>query len=130
MHAANLKDSNTKASYNSIQETIEKALEKRIKKESYFKVKSGPLLSINLERDNDEIVDSISQQPPKISAEKYAKSQLDGLQRLVNKILFADKMWALPFIKNSNNYTISNEGIVYDQRLPAYKIQFLSLIHI
>ena len=126
MQAASLQDSLAEATYASMKETIEGILKKRVKKESYFKVKSGPLISIKVDNDNAKEVDSIAKDSLKTTPEDFAKRQLGRLKRRVNTLLFKEKNWALPFLEKPNKYTLSNEGIVYDQRVPTYKLRFTS----
>lgn len=126
IQAANLKDSLVEATYASLDETVEGILKKRVKKDSYFKVKSGPLISIKVDNDNAKEVDSIAQDSLKTTPEDFAKRQLGRLKRRVNTLLFKEKNWALPFLEKPNKYTLSNEGIVYDQRVPTYKLRFTS----
>jgi hypothetical protein len=124
MQAANLKDSLSEATYTSMEETIDGVLKKRIKKDSYFKVKSGPLISVKI--DNEQEVDSTAQDSVSITPEDYAKKQLGLLKHKGNTLLFEEQNWALPFLDKPNKYTITNEGIVYDQRVPTYKLRFTS----
>jgi hypothetical protein len=60
IQAATLKDSLAEANFASMDETVERILKKRVKKDSYFKVKSGPLISIKVDNDNAKEVDSIA----------------------------------------------------------------------
>ena len=124
--AANLKDSLAEASYASLEETVEGILKKRIKKDSYFKVKSGPLISVKVDNDNAREVDSIAKDSLKATPQDFAKIQLGMLKRRVNTLLFSEKNWALPFLEKPDKYTLTNEGIIYDQRVPTYKLRFTS----
>ncbi len=124
--SANLQDSLSESTYNSMQETIQEILNKRVKKDSYFKVKSGPLISVKADNNIGQEVDSIVQDSNNITPAKYADIQLGRLKRLVNTILFNEKNWALPFLVKPNKYDLTNEGIVYDQRVPTYKLRFSS----
>ena len=124
--AANLKDSLAEASYASLEETVEGILKKRIKKDSYFKVKSGPLISVKVDNDNAREVDSIAKDSLKATPQDFAKRQLGMLKRRVNTLLFSEKNWALPFLEKPDKYTLTNEGIIYDQRVPTYKLRFTS----
>ena len=124
--AANLKDSLAEASYASLEETVEGILKKRIKKDSYFRVKSGPLISVKVDNDNAREVDSIAKDSLKATPQDFAKRQLGMLKRRVNTLLFSEKNWALPFLEKPDKYTLTNEGIIYDQRVPTYKLRFTS----
>ena len=124
--AANLKDSLAEASYASLEETVEGILKKRIKKDSYFRVKSGPLISVKVDNDNAREVDSIAKDSLKATPQDFAKIQLGMLKRRVNTLLFSEKNWALPFLEKPDKYTLTNEGIIYDQRVPTYKLRFTS----
>ncbi len=124
--AANLKDSLAEAIYASLEETVEGILKKRIKKDSYFKVKSGPLISVKVDNGNAKEVDSIANDTLKATPQDFAKRQLGMLKRRVNTLLFSEKNWALPFLEKPEKYKIINEGIVYDQRVPTYKLRFTS----
>jgi hypothetical protein len=124
--AANLKDSLAEASYASLEETVEGILKKRIKKDSYFKVKSGPLISVKVDNDNAREVDSIAKDSLKATPQDFAKRQLGMLKRRVNTLLFSEKNWALPFLEKPDKYTLTDEGIIYDQRVPTYKLRFTS----
>ena len=126
MQAASLQDSLAEATYASMKETIEGILKKRVKKESYFKVKSGPLISTKVDNDNPKEVDSTAKESVEITPKDYASRQLDRLKRKVNILLFEGKNWALPFMENPHKYSLTNEGIVYDQRVPTYKLRFTS----
>lgn len=126
MQAAKLKDSLNEQSFSSIDETIQAILDKREKKNYYFKVKSGPLIYIKVDNDNAKEVDSTAQDSLEITPEAFAKRQLGMLKRRVNTLLFKEKNWALPFLEKPNKYTLTNEGIVYDQRVPTYKLRFTS----
>jgi hypothetical protein len=99
MQAASLKDSLVEATYASLDETIEGILKKRVKKDSYFKVKSGPLISIKVDNDNAKEVDSIAKDSLKTTPKDFAKRQLGMLKHKVNSLLFKEKNWALPFLK-------------------------------
>jgi hypothetical protein len=124
--AASLQDSLAEATYTSMEETIEGILKKRVKKNSYFKVKSGPLISVKIDNDNAKEVDSTAQDSLEITPEAFAKRQLGMLKHKVNFLLFKEKNWALPFLEKPKKYTLTNEGIVYDQRVPTYKLRFTS----
>lgn len=124
--AASFKDSLAEATYTSMEETIEAVLKKRIKKHSYFKVKSGPLISVKIDNDNAKEVDSTAQDSLGITPEAYAQKQLGVLKRKADSLLFEEKNWALPFLDKPNKYTLTSEGIVYDQRVPTYKLRFTS----
>jgi hypothetical protein len=124
IQAASFIDSLAEATYTSMEETIDGILKKRVKKDSYFKVKSGPLISAKI--DNEQEVDSTAQDSVGITPEDYAKKQLGMLKQKGNTLLFEEKNWALPFLDKPNKYTLTNEGIVYDQRVPTYKLRFTS----
>lgn len=126
MQAAKLKDSLNEQSFSSIDETIQAILDKREKKNSYFKVKSGPLINIKVDNDNAKEVDSTAQDSLEITPEAFAKRQLGMLKRRGNTLLFKEKNWALPFLEKPNKYTLTNEGIAFDQRVPTYKLRFTS----
>ena len=126
IQAATLKDSLAEATFASMDETVERILKKRVKKDSYFKVKSGPLISIKVDNDNAKEVDSIAKDSLKATPKDYANRQLGMLKRKVNTLLFREKNWALPFLEKPDKYTLTNEGIVYDQRVPTYKLRFTS----
>ena len=125
MQAANLIDSLNEQTFASMDETVQEILDKRVKKNSYFKVKSGPLLSVKIHNDSEE-VDSVAQDSAKIKPKDYAKRQLGRLQQLVNKELFHEKNWALPFLEKPHKYSFTNEGIQYDLGAPVYKLHFSS----
>ncbi len=126
MQAANLRDSLAEATFASIDETMEGILKKRVKKDSYFKIKSGPLISIKVDNENAKEVDSTAKDSSKTTPKDYAKRQLGRLQQLVNKKLFHKKNWALPFLEKPSKYSFSNEGILYDLGAPVYKLRFSS----
>ena len=96
-----------------MEKTIDGILKKRIKKDSYFKVKSGPFLSTKI--DNDQEVDSTAQDSVGITPEDYAKKQLGMLKHKGSTLLFEEQNWVLPFLDKPNKYMLTNEGIVYDQ---------------
>lgn len=125
IQAANLKDSLNEKAFTSMAETMQDILDKRVKKNSYFKVKSGPFLSIKINADTEE-VDSVAQDSVKIKPKDFAKRQLGRLQQLANKTLFLEKKWALPFLAKPNKYSYTNEGIIYDLGSPVYKLRFSS----
>lgn len=125
LQAAKLIDSFVQNHFESMEKTVEEIFNKRVKKDSYFKVKSGPLISVEMENPTIE-VDSMEQVKRKLTPKKYAANTLGILQRLANKNLFVDKNWALPFLANPNKYRFENEGIVYKLSVPAYKIRFSS----
>ena len=125
MQAAKLKDSLNEQSFSSIDETIQAILDKRVKKNSYFKVKSGLFFSQKIDNDLEE-ADTVAQDSIKTTPKDFAKRQLGMLKHKVNSLLFKEKNWALPFLEKPNKYTLTNEGIVYDQRVPTYKLRFTS----
>lgn len=125
LQAATLQDSLTNNQFNSMEKTINEVLKKRVKKDSYFKVKSGPLITTKIDNPSKE-VDSVEQEESKLTPKKYALNQLGSLQRLATKNLFEEKNWVLPFLANTKKYTFSNEGIMYDLSVPVYKIRFSS----
>ncbi|MDA0779437.1 MAG: hypothetical protein O2810_01355 [Bacteroidetes bacterium] len=125
LQAATLQDSLTSNQFDSMEKTINEILKKRVKKDSYFKVKSGPLITTKVDNPSKK-VDSIEQEESKLTPKKHAADQLGGLQRLATKNLFEEKNWVLPFLANPNKYNFSNEGIVYDLSVPVYKIRFSS----
>jgi|TARA_S200000501_G_scaffold236901_1_gene222080 hypothetical protein len=124
--AASLQDSLAEANYTSMEETIQGVLKERVKNDSYFKVKSGPLISVKIDNDNAKEADSTTQDSLGITSEAYANKQLGVLKRKVNSLLFKEKKWALPFLDKPNKYKLTNEGVVYDQRVPTYKLRFTS----
>jgi hypothetical protein len=121
LQAAKLRDSLKDSYFDSMEKTIGDILKKRVKKDSYFKVKSGPLISVKMDNPAKE-VDTIEQEKKALTPKKYAANQLGTLQRLATKTLFAEKDWVLPFLATPNKYRFSNEGIVYDLSVPVYKI--------
>lgn len=125
LQAAILQDSLTSNQFDSMEKTINEILKKRVKKDSYFKVKSGPLITTKVDNPSKK-VDSIEQEESKLTPKKHAADQLGGLQRLATKNLFEEKNWVLPFLANPNKYNFSNEGIMYDLSVPVYKIRFSS----
>ncbi len=125
LKAANLKDSLMDSHFDSVEKTIDEVMQKRIKKDSYFKVKSGPLITVSMDNPVGEI-DSIEQKKKIVTPKKYAERELGNLQRLANKNLFENKHWALPFLATPNRYEYTYEGVVYDFNRPAYKLQFSS----
>lgn len=125
LQAARLRDSLSNKRFDSMEKTIGGILKKRVKKDSYFKVKSGPLISIKMDNPTQE-VDTVEQEKRKLTPKQYASNQLGTLQRLATKNLFAENNWVLPFLANPNKYRFSNEGIVYDLSVPVYKIRFSS----
>lgn len=125
LQAATLRDSITESRFDSMEKTISEILTKRVKKDSYFKVKSGPLITVKMNNPVQEI-DTVEQEKRKLTPKKYAANQLGSLQGLATKNLFAENNWALPFLVNPKKYTFSNEGTVYDLGVPVYKIQFSS----
>lgn len=125
LQAAILQDSLIGNQFDSMEKTINEVLKKRVKKDSYFKVKSGPLITVKVDNPSKE-VDSVEQEESKLTPKKYAANQLGSLQRLATKNLFEENHWVLSFLANPKKYTFSNEGIVYDLSVPAYKIRFNS----
>ena len=125
VQAAILLDSLSDNQFDSMGKTINEILKKRVKKDSYFKVKSGPLITTKIDHPSKK-VDSIEQEESKLTPKKYASNQLGGLQRLATKNLFEEKNWVLPFLANPKKYAFSNEGIKYDFSVPVYKIRFNS----
>lgn len=125
LKAVRLHDSLTKNRFYSLGKTINDILKKRVKKDSYFKVKSGPLITIKVDNLVNE-VDTLEQKKSVITPKEYAKRQLGRLQRLAIKDLFVENHWALPFLANPNKYQFTNEGVVYDMGVPTYKIRFTS----
>ena len=125
LKAARLRDSLSDNSYESIETTIREVLKKRVKKDSYFKVKSGPLISVKVDNPAQEI-DTVTQENDTLTPKKYASNQLGNLQRLATKELFAEKDWVLPFLTHPNKYQFKNEGITYELSAPVYKIYFES----
>ena len=125
LQATTLQDSLTNNQFDSMGKIIGDVLKKRVKKDSYFKVKSGPLITTKVDNPSKE-VDSVEQEESKLTPKKYAANQLGSLQRLATKNLFAENNWVLPFLATPNKYTFSNEGMVYDLNVPVYKIRFSS----
>lgn len=125
LQAAKLRDSLKDSYFDSVEKTIGDFLKKRVKKDSYFKVKSGPLISVKMDNPAKE-VDTVEQEKRKLTPKKYAANQLGSLQRLATKNLFVQNNWVLPFLATPNKYHFSNEGIVYELSVPVYKIRFHS----
>lgn len=125
LQAAKLRDSLNDSYFQSMEKTIGDILKKRVKKDSYFKVKSGPLISVKMDNPANE-VDTVEQEKRKLTPKKYAANQLGSLQRLATKNLFAEKDWVLPFLATPNKYRFYNDGVVYDLSVPVYKIRFTS----
>lgn len=125
LQAAILRDSLIDNQFDSMEKIITEVLKKRVKKDSYFKVKSGPLITTKIDNPSKE-VDSIEQEESKLTPKEYAANQLGSLQRLATENLFEEKNWVLPFLANHKKYTFSNEGIMYDLNVPVYKIRFNS----
>ncbi len=125
LQAARLRDSLIENGYKSMAETVDEILKKRVKKDSYFKVKSGPLISVKVDNPTKEI-DTVEQEKQALLPKDYAAKTLGLLQRLATKNLFEKNDWVLPFLVNPKKYTFSNEGIVYDLNVPLYKIRFRS----
>ena len=109
--AATLLDSINEAAYVSIEETMSSILKKRVKKDSYFKVKSGPLIATKVENDFAEPVDSIANDSNALTPKQYAKRQLGTLQQLAITKLFEEKSWVLPFLVKLRKYSFVNEGV-------------------
>ena len=126
LQAANLQDSLNNSTYSSMEETISRVLKKRVKKDSYFKVKSGPFITTKIENDFDEPVDSIANDSNALTPKKYAQAQLGNLQSSAITNLFEGETWALPFLVKLRKYSFVNEGIVYDLGTPTYKVRFIS----
>lgn len=126
LKAGKLIDSMMIDTYDSIEETIDKILEKKVKKDSYFKVKSGPLLSVKVDNNTSEtVVDTIAQKE-KLTPVDFAKDELSYLQT-IHQITFDEEgKWLLPFLTKTTKYTFTNTGIVYDFIAPAYKVTFTS----
>ena len=123
LQAARLSDSITKNNFDTMAKTMNELLKKRVKKNSYFKVKSGPIVTFKVKNPVQE-VDTVAQQKKALTPKKYAENTLGFLQRIAYKDLFEDKRWILPFIDKRHNYQFTNEGIVYHLRVPVYKIRF------
>ena len=126
LQAANLQDSIDNSAYTSIEETISSILKKRVKKDSYFKVKSGPLIATKVENDFAEPVDSIAKDSNALTPKQYAKRQLGTLQQLAITKLFEEKSWVLPFLVKLRKYSFVNEGVVYDLGTPTFRVRFTS----
>mgnify|MGYP006172488949 FL=1 len=125
LQAANLQDSLNNTTYSSIEETMSSILKKRVKKDSYFKVKSGPFIRATIENNFAEPVDSITKDSSALTPKQYAKRQLGSLQLAITK-LFEEKSWTLPFLVKSRKYSFVNEGVVYDLGTPTFKVRFTS----
>lgn len=123
LQAARLTDSVTNELYNSMSKTIDEILKKRVKKDSYFKVKSGPFLTFKVKNPVKE-VDTVAQKKWVLTPKKFAENTLGVLQRVAYKDLFENKGWILPFIDKRHKYQFTYEGIVYHLRVPVYKIRF------
>lgn len=126
LKAGKLIDSMMIDTYDSIEETIDKILEKKVKKDSYFKVKSGPLLSVKVDNNTSEtVVDTIAQKE-KLTPVDFAKDELSYLQTIHQTTFDEEGKWLLPFLTKTTKYTFTNTGIVYDFIAPAYKVTFTS----
>lgn len=123
LQAATLVDSLTENRFASIEKTIDDLLKKRVKKDSYFKVKSGAFVTVKMNNDFHQ-TDSVNKTTPEINPKQYAKRILGGLQRLAQTEVFEQQKWVLPFLKDSDKYRFEIEGIVYDLGVPTYKIHF------
>lgn len=126
LKAGKLIDSMMIDTYDSIEETIDKILEKKVKKDSYFKVKSGPLLSVKVDNNTSRTVVDTTAQKEKLTPVDFAKDELSYLQT-IHQITFDEEgKWLLPFLTKTTKYTFTNTGIVYDFIAPAYKVTFTS----
>lgn len=99
---------------------------KKVKKDSYFKIKSGPLLSVKIENNTIKAVDTVAQKEDELTPKNFAKDQLSYLRNIHQKTFDEEGKWLLPFLTKTTKYTFTNTGIVYDFIAPAYKITFTS----
>ena len=126
LKAAKLKDSMMVDAYDSMEETLNGILKKKVKKDSYFKIKSGPLLSIKVNNNTIEAVDTVTQKKEALTPERFAKGELSFLKSVQQNTFDEEGKWLLPFLTKTSKYTFINTGIVYDFSSPAYKISFTS----
>lgn len=126
LKAAKLKDSMIVDAYDSMEETLNGILKKKVKKDSYFKIKSGPLLSIKVNNNTIEAVDTVTQKKETLTPERFAKGELSFLKSVQQNTFDEEGKWLLPFLTKTSKYTFINTGIVYDFSSPAYKISFTS----
>ena len=86
LKAAKLKDSMMVDAYDSMEETLNGILKKKVKIDSYFKIKSGHLLSIKVNNNTIEAVDTVTQKKEALTPERFAKGELSFLKsvQLIN----------------------------------------------
>ena len=126
LKAAKLKDSMMVDTYDSMEENLNGILKKKVKKDSYFKIKSGPLLSVKIENNTIKAVDTVAQKEDELTPKNFAKDQLSYLRNIHQKTFDEEGKWLLPFLTKTTKYIFTNTGIVYDIIAPAYKITFTS----
>ena len=126
LKAAKLKDSMMVDAYDSMEETLNGILKKKVKKDSYFKIKSGPVVSFKIDNNTTEAVDTVAQKEEELTPTDFAKNELSYLRNLHHKTFDEEGKWLLPFLTKTTKYTFNNTGIVYDFITPAYKITFTS----
>lgn len=130
--ACKLYDKNKEAGLKNYEKKLNEILEKNIKKDSYFKIKSGWFFGTKINAKDvfkSKIDSSNTEQLKKIKKEKELKKQNFALQRKSQltelfKNLFYKEKTSLNFITKSNRYEFELKDISYIGNEPVYIISF------
>ncbi|QLE00460.1 carboxypeptidase-like regulatory domain-containing protein [Galbibacter sp. BG1] len=127
--ASELYDKNNSLSYEAIEAKLQKIMRKHVKRDSYFKIKSG-IIGGKSEIDSsffeDESMDTLVEYQKKKEKEKkenflnYRTSQISSL--LKDNFLYEDS--DLNFIHKSRKYDFELNGLLYLDNDLVYKINF------
>ncbi|MCM5664418.1 carboxypeptidase-like regulatory domain-containing protein [Galbibacter mesophilus] len=127
--ASELYDKNNQLSFSAIEDKLQKIMRKHVKRDSYFKIKSG-IIGTKSEIDSslfeDEALDTLAEQRMKKEEERkknflsYRAGQLNSL--LKDNFLYEDS--DLNFIHKSRKYDFELDGLLYLQEDLVYKIIF------
>lgn len=132
--AVKLSDTLNSSTYDHILHRFQNILKKRMKKDSYFKVKSGLFISTSIDENQfKELPDTLSAEEKAVVKKQkeqkdnqlFATSQLNSLKNVYAQ-LFDEQEWNVPFLKNSSKYNYHLEGESYYLDEPIYIIQFKS----
>ncbi|EIJ39462.1 hypothetical protein JoomaDRAFT_2483 [Galbibacter orientalis DSM 19592] len=127
--ASELYDKNNQLSFEGVEDKLQKIMRKHVKRDSYFKIKSG-IIGAKSEIDSsffeDEAMDTIVEnklKKEKKKKENFLKYRSSYLSSLLKKnFIYEDS--DLNFIHKSRKYDFTLEGLVYLQTDLVYKIRF------
>lgn len=130
--ASKLYDKNNEIGLKNYKKKLNEILEKNVKKDSYFKIKSGWFFGTKIDAKdifNSKVDSSNTEQLKKVKKKKELQKQNFALQRksqltaLFNSVFYKEKT-NLNFITKSNRYEFELKDISYIGNEPVYVISF------